>query len=56
MEKILKMLEELIRHCNLNHDNLWDSDLEQTFSVIRDEGEIESKIKSIIKEVKKCAK
>ena len=57
MEKILKMLEELIEHCNLNHDNLWDSDLEESFSAIRDDGwEIKSKIQDIIKEVKKCAK
>ena len=50
------MLEELSEHCNLNHDNLWDSDLEESFSVIRDEGQVDCLIQGIIKEVKKCVK
>lgn len=53
MKNISKMLEKLIEHCNLNHDNLWDSDLEESFSAIRDEGEIVDEIKDIIKEVNK---
>ena len=56
MEKILKMLKELSEHCDVMADDLWESDLEYTSSVIRDDGQIKSKIQDIMKEVKKCVK